>query len=184
MYSPLFLYICSLSKTLDPKDFHCVWNYSVRILWSLEIRWSLICYSSWVPCSIELSRGLSQWQSCFDWGLFDILHCKKYGVHPFGKQVVNIWKRSIIHAFSDIFRKENPTFSRCFRVGKLEYSFHYPAIFLHSELYENDCFLSVKSTVNRRENSLYSIVYWCFPSNKTLFSQTFSVEDNAFSSIF
>ena len=67
MYSPLFLYICSLSKTLDPKDFHCVWNYSVRILWSLEISWSLICYSSWVPCSIELSRGLSQWQSCFDW---------------------------------------------------------------------------------------------------------------------
>ena len=113
-----------------------------------------------------------------------LLHCKKSDVHPFGKQVVNIWKRSIIHAFSDIFRKENPTFSRCFRVGKLEYSFHYPAVFLHSELYENDCFLSVKSTVNRRENSLYSVVYWCFPSNKTLFSQTFSVEDNAFSSIF
>ena len=85
--------------------------------------------------------------------LLSVYHCKKSGVHPFGKQVVNIWKRSIIHAFSDIFRKENPTFSRCFRVGKLEYSFHYPAIFLHSELYENDCFLSVKSTVNRRENT-------------------------------
>ena len=110
------------------------------------------------------------------------LTLQKSGVHPFGKQVVNIWKRSIIHPFSDIFRKENPTFSRCFRVGKLEYSFHYPAVFLHSELYENDCFL--KGTVNRRENSLYSVVYWCFLSNKTLFSQTFSVEDNAFSSIF
>ena len=122
-------------------------------------------------------------KSDFD-NYYHTLHCKKSGVHPFGKQVVNIWKRSIIHAFSDIFRKENPTFSRCFRVGKLEYSFHYPAVFLHSELYENDCFLSVKSTVNRRENSLYSVVYWCFLSNKTLFSQTFSVEDNAFSSIF
>ena len=62
IYSPLFLYICSLSKTWDPEDVHCVWNYSVRILWLLEIRWPLIRYSwrSWVPCSIELSRSLAQ----------------------------------------------------------------------------------------------------------------------------
>ena len=62
MYSPLFLYICSLSRTWDPEDVHCVWNYSVRILWLLEIRWPLIRYSwrIWVPCSIELSRSLAQ----------------------------------------------------------------------------------------------------------------------------
>ena len=62
MYSALFLYICSLSKTWDPEDVDCVWNYLVRILWSLKIRWSLIRYNwrSWVPCSIELSRSLAQ----------------------------------------------------------------------------------------------------------------------------
>ena len=62
MYSSLLLYICSLSKTWDPEDVHCVWNYSVRILWLLEIRWSLIRYSwlSWVPRSIELSKSLAQ----------------------------------------------------------------------------------------------------------------------------
>ena len=61
-YSPLLLYICSLSRTWDPEDVHCVWNYSVRILWLLEIRWLLIRYSwrSWVPRSIELSRSLAQ----------------------------------------------------------------------------------------------------------------------------
>ena len=60
MYSPLLLYICSLSKTWDPDDVHCVWNFSVHILWLQEIRWSLISYSwhSWVPCNIKLSRGL------------------------------------------------------------------------------------------------------------------------------
>ena len=62
MYSPLLLYICSLSKTWDPDDVHCVWNHSVRISWLLEIHWPLIRYSwrSWVPCSIELSRSLAQ----------------------------------------------------------------------------------------------------------------------------
>ena len=60
MYSPLLLYICSLSKTWDPDDVHCVWKFSVHILWLQEIRWSLISYSwhSWVPCCIKLSRGL------------------------------------------------------------------------------------------------------------------------------
>ena len=34
--------------------------------------------------------------------------------------------------FSDIFRQENPKFSRSFQLGELEYSFHYPTVFLHS----------------------------------------------------
>ena len=49
---------------------------------------------------------------------------KKDCFHPFGKRVLNIWKHSIVHAFSEFFRQENPKLSLCFRVGELEYSFH------------------------------------------------------------
>ena len=184
MYSPLFLYICSLSKTLDPKDFHCAWNYSVRILWSLEIRWSLICYSSWVPCSIELSRGLSQWQSCFDWEGFLISFTAKNMVFTRSENKLWIFENAALFThfltFSEKKIQRSPVVfeSANWSIRSIIQQF---SSTVNSE---NDCFLSVKSTVNRRENSLYSVVYWCFPSNKTLFSQTFSVEDNAFSSIF
>ena len=49
---------------------------------------------------------------------------KKNCFHPFGKRVLNIWKHGIVHAFSEFFRQENSKLSLCFRVGKLECSFH------------------------------------------------------------
>ena len=47
--------------------------------------------------------------------------------------LLNIWcspTRKTSSEFSDIFRQENPKFSRCFPVDELKYSFHYPAVFL------------------------------------------------------
>ena len=76
----------------------------------------------------------------------------------------NIWRspvRKKSSEFSDIFRQENPKFSRYFRVNKLGYSFHYPAIFLF------------KSAVNRWENGWYSLLIGVFQQQKIALKEVF-----------
>ena len=76
----------------------------------------------------------------------------------------NIWRspvRKKSSEFSDIFRQENPKFSSYFRVNKLGYSFHYPAIFLF------------KSAVNRWENGWYSLLIGVFQQQKIALKEVF-----------
>ena len=42
------------------------------------------------------------------------LHRETYGVHRFGKQVLNIWNATLLMHFSDIFRQENQRFPVAF----------------------------------------------------------------------
>ena len=81
---------------------------------------------------------------------------------------------ALFRHFLTFSEKENLEFSRRYRAGALEYSFHYRAVFLHSQLYENNCFPGVKSAVKRRENGLYFVVYWCFPATKHCFHRSFT----------
>ena len=76
----------------------------------------------------------------------------------------NIWRspvRKTSSEFSDIFRQENPKFSRYFRVNILDYSFYYPAIFLS------------KSAVNRWENGWYSLLIGVFQQQKIALKEVF-----------
>ena len=51
---------------------------------------------------------------------FSVLHCETYGVHRFGKQFLNIWKRGIIHVFFWHFPTRESKFFPLFSSRRIE----------------------------------------------------------------
>ena len=80
--------------------------------------------------------------------------------------------------FSDIFRQENPNFSRCFRVGKLKYSFYYQFSLTVSSP-KTIVFLVLRMRCQMGKWFVF-VAYWCFSVTKDCFERSFPSKTERF----
>ena len=103
----------------------------------------------WLPLDYRAKNGIYSYiHRCFTpitiwtsidmfWGIclfhyFVRTSLRNIWCSPVRKTSSEYLKRNIIYSFFWHFPTRKSTFSRCFRVGKLEYLFHYPTVFLDS----------------------------------------------------
>ena len=94
----------------------------------------------------------------------------------------NFWifeNAALFMYFSDIFRQEDSNFSRCFRVGELNYSFHYPTVFLTVNSTKTIVFLVLRIRCQMGKWFVF-VAYWCFPVTEDCFERSFPSKTERF----
>ena len=113
-----------------------------------------------------------------------MLHCETYGVHRFGKQVLNIWKRGYNYAFFWHFPTRKSTVFPFLSSGRIRIFVPLSSSFPSQLTLRKRLFFLVLRMRYQMGKQFVFVAYWCFPVTEDCFYRRFSVEDRAFSSTF
>ena len=154
----------------------------------------------WLPLDYRANNGIYSYiHRCFTpitiwtsidmfWGIclfhyFVRTSLRNIWCSPVRKTSSEYLKRNIIYSFFWHFPTRKSTFSRCFRVGKLEFCSIIQQFSLTVNSTKTIVFLVLR--IRCQMGKWFEFVaYWCFPVAKDCFERKFSVEDRAFPSIF